>query len=417
MKNKIYKMFISISLGLMFLVFAFSALAQEADLSITKTVRVQYPTTTLTAAPIPEPAEASSTPPEIFPVPVEPPSLPPDSSEPESALITTPELPLADSLIPPKELLNLAAVIALVAAPLAVIISRFEIIAQGLRGVTSLSEIWLLLLKMFYGLLSLFGLRKKRTYWGTVYDSLTKQPLDPAIVKLIDAASGRVIGQSITDLAGRYGFLAGAGSFKLDAAKTHYQFPSSQIIGGSDGIFDQLYHGEEIAKNSQTDVIAPNVPMDPLAFDWNQQDKLRLIKFHPVWENLKNIFFSGLFYLGFVLTAVNCWFNPDVQSFLFLLIYILFALVHSRLGHLRLWGRVYFRSSHLPASNFLLQLSPAGITSVVLSRAKAAADGKYFLKAPPGEYILTVKNEQNIDVAAYSITAGKAGFINNNIPV
>src|SRR5581483_3636913 len=140
-------------------------------------------------------------------------------------------------------------------------------------------DLWLLILRTIYELLTFFGLRKKRRRWGTVYDSNDKQPLDPVMMELIDADSGSILEQAITDLTGRFGFLDRVGKFLIRARKTHYQFPSTKITGQSDGVYDNLYHGEVIEVKESGDVLSPNVPMDPLAFDWNQKDKQRIVKF------------------------------------------------------------------------------------------------------------------------------------------
>jgi hypothetical protein len=66
-----------------------------------------------------------------------------------------------------------------------------------------------------------FGLRQMQNYWGIVYDSVSKQPLDPAVVKLIDAKTGKVISTCITNLKGRYGFLTAPGKYKILVKKTN----------------------------------------------------------------------------------------------------------------------------------------------------------------------------------------------------
>src|SRR3989344_7186884 len=80
-----------------------------------------------------------------------------------------------------------------------------------------------------------FQLREKRRFWGVVYDSVSKQPLDPVKVSLIYVDTGVVESSGITDLEGRYGFLARPGKFKIFAQRSNYIFPSQKIKGDSDG--------------------------------------------------------------------------------------------------------------------------------------------------------------------------------------
>ena len=83
----------------------------------------------------------------------------------------------------------------------------------------------------------LFGLfRRKKNPWGIVYDSQTKQPLDPVILTLTDP-SGKIY-QTISDIYGRYEFIVDPGEYTLSAIKTNYTFPSKILMGKKeDGIY------------------------------------------------------------------------------------------------------------------------------------------------------------------------------------
>ena len=85
---------------------------------------------------------------------------------------------------------------------------------------------------------------------------------------------GREVETKVTDMEGHYGFWLDA-KFKIFARKTNYLFPSQQVVGGKDGIFENLYHGEFFTLSGDSEVVAPNIPMDPLGQDWNQQEKRR----------------------------------------------------------------------------------------------------------------------------------------------
>ena len=89
-------------------------------------------------------------------------------------------------------------------------------------------DIWYLTLQAIYDVLVLLGYKKRRPFWGTVYDSASKQPLDPVIVTLRDAQTGEVVEQAITDIYGRFGFLMRKGVFTLEPQKKGYRFPSAR---------------------------------------------------------------------------------------------------------------------------------------------------------------------------------------------
>lgn len=111
--------------------------------------------------------------------------------------------------------------------------------------------------------LFLFG-RRKRTFWGTVYHSLTKNPVDLAYVRLLDASTQRIIQTKITDIHGRYAFFVQPGKYIVQVAKNGFIYPSGLLHGQKDdGKFLDVYHGEGIEVKIASQ-ITPNIPLDPV---------------------------------------------------------------------------------------------------------------------------------------------------------
>ena len=105
--------------------------------------------------------------------------------------------------------------------------------------------------------------RRKRQKWGVVYNSLTKQPIDLAIVRLLNAETGRVIQTRITDAKGRYAFIVKPGRYLLEAVKPGYAYPSPIMKDSKEDLdFVDLYHGE-LVEVTQGTTITPNIPIDP----------------------------------------------------------------------------------------------------------------------------------------------------------
>ncbi len=116
---------------------------------------------------------------------------------------------------------------------------------------------------LFNSLLELLGIRKRSRPWGIVYDSLSKKPLGGAVVKVIEADSGRIKEMRVTDNQGRFGFLVGKGRYHLTVAKGGYLFPSQKINlddKGSDGYFAQVYLGGSFALKEG--FLGKNIPLD-----------------------------------------------------------------------------------------------------------------------------------------------------------
>ncbi|MEZ4103140.1 MAG: carboxypeptidase-like regulatory domain-containing protein [Candidatus Paceibacterota bacterium] len=127
------------------------------------------------------------------------------------------------------------------------------------------------------------GFRRRKRPWGTVYDSVTKQPLDPVYVILTDMR-GKEVATTITDLDGRFGFLVAPGRYHIFVKKDNYTFPSTKLSGKeSDALYGDLYQGEEIEIVGEEDLVVKNIPMDSLSFNWNEFEKSKnagLMKFY-----------------------------------------------------------------------------------------------------------------------------------------
>ncbi len=281
-------------------------------------------------------------------------------------------------------------------------------------NIGSWTDVWWIFLRAIYELLTIFGLRKKRRPWGTVYDSDNKQPLDPVLVHLIDAQTKKVLEQAITDITGRFGFLDKPGKYIIDVKKTHYSFPSQKITGTSDGIYDNLYHGG-IIESSGGGVLTPNIPMDAQAFDWNQQDKQRIFKFHPRLEHALYIVLNGLLICGTIYSIMAVLAYPGIYNLILLTLFLVVLAGRLLQPGKKLWGQVV---SPEKVYNLLLELSPKAIPQVVLGRAKTAPDGRFFLKAPAGEYILKISSaDSKENLKTLEIKIGSDGVLNQKIVI
>lgn len=105
--------------------------------------------------------------------------------------------------------------------------------------------------------------RRKRKGYGIAYNSLSKLPVDLATVRLVDSQTGRIRETQVTDKSGRYFFLAPTGSFKLDATKRGYTFPSALLSGKTqDASYFDLSFGEPLTVPRGGPIIK-TVPLDP----------------------------------------------------------------------------------------------------------------------------------------------------------
>jgi hypothetical protein len=176
--------------------------------------------------------------------------------------------------------------------------------------------------RLFQLLFSWFGVGRKKT-WGVVFDSMTKQALDPVVVSLKDA-TGKVIQTSITDMEGRYGFVAVPGLYSLEAHKADYVFPSEKLFGkNSDGVYNDLYFGGTFQVLEEGEIITKNIPLDAINFNWNEYEKNRLGfgKKKTFMEKLQK-FGTVLFVIGFIVSIVAVFISPILWNYIMLSLYI-----------------------------------------------------------------------------------------------
>jgi len=310
-----------------------------------------------------------------------------------------------------------------VIASTGVVMAVGAVTVSGTVFIPSLADIFLSVIRFWGLLLSGLGIKKKAKRWGSVYDSVTKQPLDPANVVLTDL-NGKMVSQAITDLDGRYGFLVPPGTYKLMAHKTNYYFPSKQLAQKEqDEVYNNLYFGETIEVKKTGEVIAKNIPMDPIKFDWNEfakRDK-RFMKFYSgkdlVMAKLATFFFS----IGFVVAIMSYLFAPRPFNILIFITYIALLLLRilglkpKSLGHLK------EKITGDPLSFALIRIM-LPVTNTEISHKISDKYGRYYCLVPKGKYYVKIekKNRDGSYTLVYTsgvVDASKTGLIKESFIV
>ncbi len=254
-------------------------------------------------------------------------------------------------------------------------------------------DVYLLLIRLLYSFLSWLGIRRKRPEWGTVYDSVTKQPIDPAYVTVSNVA-GQEVTSAITDIDGRFGFLLPKNVYYIKVGKTNYRFPSENLKGKvADELYDSLYFGSPLAHDGNQ-IIKLNVPLDPVSFDWNEfaKSKINFFQIYTKKETLRRRILAGVFYSGFGVSAINMIITPSVLDLLLLAIYVGIFVYHRILVIKHKIVAVH-RSSGEPLPYALIRLYLSGIDQPIKSTTTDAL-GRFYILVRPGVYYLTVEEKQ-----------------------
>ncbi len=274
----------------------------------------------------------------------------------------------------------------------------------------SFFEIFLIPFRLFGLLLTGMGIKKRISRWGVVYDSVTKQPLDPAYVILRNVNNGKEF-SAITDLDGRYGFLVGPGTYQLSAKKTNYKFPSDKLYGqNQDELHSNLYFGEKITIKNSSDVILKNIPLDPLKFDWNEFAKKnkKLMKFYSRWGVVFAKISDVFFVLGFFVAILAYVFAPYPYNTIIMVSYLVLSLLRIFGLKPKPYGRITDSATGNPLSFAIVHVVVPD-SGVQIASKPADKYGRYYCLVSPGKYY--VKIEKKNEDGSYSL-AYTSGIVN-----
>lgn len=275
------------------------------------------------------------------------------------------------------------------------VLSTVGLLLAGI-SLWSVFDIGMNVVRLWSAFLYGMGFKKRNRPWGVVYDSVTKQPIDPAYV-VLRSREGVEVATSITDLDGRYGFLVSPGFYTISVHKTNYIYPSTKLAGKtSDELYNGLYFGEEIEIKEEGEVITRNIPMDRINFDWNEfakKEQKRMRFFHK-WDVAFGKFTDIMFVLGFVFSVVALAVVPGPYNLIIFGLYLLMFLLRRATVGRNQKGNVSLKDTDTPISYGILRLSTQNGQEVV--RRVLDRLGNYYCLSPNGYYIATIE-QKNVD--------------------
>ena len=182
----------------------------------------------------------------------------------------------------------------------------------------SLVNLPLVIFQFVLNLLRWLGFRTGAKPLGYVYDSITKDPVAQAIVRIYDE-NGKIVWSDVTD--GRGYFLARLedGKYRIEVRAQDYVYPSTIIYGKDDYPLTNVYHGDFFEINQES---IPNfsIPLDP-----KEVSSFRVLR-EIVWGRVKVLFsilHTLLFIVGLVLSIYVYFKNPYWLTVLVLFLYFL----------------------------------------------------------------------------------------------
>ncbi len=218
--------------------------------------------------------------------------------------------------------------------------------------------------------LLLFG-RRRRKQWGVVYNSLTKQPVDLAIVRLLQAETRLVIQTKVSDKEGRYAFLVKKGKYLLEVVKPAYVFPTQHLVGRKeDADYADLYHGEAI-EITEDGLIVRNIPLDPIT---STETPRRVL-----WKKGLQTLRHSLAFSGIPIGMFTLIISPGVITALLLLAQVGVYLLFRRVAvptKAKNWGVAFDAKTRKPLSGAVVRVFDKKFNKLLESQV-TDSNGKY----------------------------------------
>ncbi|MFA6548119.1 MAG: hypothetical protein WCT11_04235 [Candidatus Magasanikbacteria bacterium] len=256
--------------------------------------------------------------------------------------------------------------------------------AVGTAVLVSWADILPLLRFLFLQPLLVLG-RGKREKWGSVYNSLSKLPVDLALVRLINVDTGKLVQTKVTSSDGRYFFTVNAGRYRLEARKGLFTFPTFLLKDfQTDGNRLDVYHGEEIVVSDKGSIITANIPLDPVG--QKLKTPLRLIV-GKMMHRIQNV----VSWIGLLVTLGSLYISPTWYMWVLLGVHLAMTFAFKRLSKppvTKGWGIVYDEQSKKPLSKVVARLFDSKFNKLVATEI-TGSDGKYYFMAGDNQYYVS----------------------------
>jgi len=214
-------------------------------------------------------------------------------------------------------------------------------------------------------------LRKKRKGFGQVFESLSKRPIDLALVRVIDETRGRVIMTRVTDSAGRFLAMVPPGRYRMSVNKAGFDFPSRLLAGERfDPNVGPLYTGG-IIEHKSNGPLEVNLPID------GPEDRVTVAQ--AIRRQARRTVHTVFAYGGLVFGVIGVVVSWNWQAWVLLAMHLALFLLFERLTYRpygRPWGTVNDRITNEPLPHSVVRILDTRFNRV-LETAVADRRGQY----------------------------------------
>ena len=266
--------------------------------------------------------------------------------------------------------------------------------------------------RSFFGQIFLVFRRKKRKKWGIIYNGYTKHPLDLAMVRLVDAATGKVIQSQVTDSQGRYFFTAISGEYRLEVSKQGFEgFCEHLKSVDEDSRYAHLYHGQNFNVSDEKNDINYNIPFEPIGAD---KPTVQIIR-----DKAKTSIRFAISIIGLIASIISLIISPAWWVALLILVHIFFYMLFYRVGYKKLpdsFGKIISSVSKKSLGKVVVRVFDTAYNKLV-DTTVSDRKGRYAVLLGPSTYYATYekpsyksKKSPNLDFTSEH-TQGQGGLL------
>jgi len=240
-----------------------------------------------------------------------------------------------------------------------------------------------------YGIAWIFPKKKQRP-WGIVYDANSKNPIAFAVVRLFDQG-GNMLKQAVTDLQGRFSFLADPGTYQLSVEHSDYNKALKNM--------SILKEDSKIAENIGLVALEENRPL------------LASLRSSMGTFFMKTYWILG--FLGMIFSFVAMVSNFEIVNLMIFIVYVVQMVMMIVLRPKRDFGFVYNTITGERIKGAFIQVqdvTQGRQVDVQMSDER----GRFGFNLDQGEYILIVKvgeqSPKNSDLQSIQLADGSIGY-------
>ncbi len=265
------------------------------------------------------------------------------------------------------------------------------------------------LMQLFFSILSFLGLRKKGKPYGVIYNSVTKEPINKAIVRIYNN-QGKLVRTDVTNIYGVFTADLEPGKYRFQVHAPGFKFPST-LLGNtsSDAPYQNLYYGD-LTKIEKEDPEF-SIPLDPIKVP---KYKSTIVKLRSTIGKIIKFISPILLAVGFTTTLFTLLKYNDLYSKILMALYIpsIILTLHTIFSKVKKYGLIMSNKKQ-PLKGVEIGLKELNYDKIIGKRA-TDENGLYRFIVSPGSYELVILNNNYSSPEDLKISEGPRIFNKNN---